>query len=273
MVDVRRQALQLVLHDIPIDHRPFGGSVRSFPFVSRIEHIGGADRQQHADDNSKQEAHLETFRLKSRQNGAGITLSFAFSSGQATDRHNVRPTNRRAAHQAPERFQQWNRFLIRTFHVHRWGNDSFHKRCFSDDALSIRIFTKRDRLMASYDLDTASDDLRTTARNVQKSTKEGVEAAQGNARKIAEKINDRISDGVNASWAAASDALDRARETAGGIGAAASETFDEGVGRAEEVLKSGGRDLAKRVGRQPLEALLLAGAVGYLIGYLLHKRD
>lgn len=127
--------------------------------------------------------------------------------------------------------------------------------------------------MASYDFGTASDDLQTTARDVENSTKEGVESAQANARKIAEKVNDTITDGVNAFWAAAGDTLDRAREAAGEIGVAASGTFDEGVERAGKVLKSGGKDLADRVARQPLEALLLAGAVGYFIGYLLHKRD
>jgi ElaB/YqjD/DUF883 family membrane-anchored ribosome-binding protein len=64
------------------------------------------------------------------------------------------------------------------------------------------------------------------------------------------------------------EARDHAWDVAQRAGALARDTAAEAYRRGERA----GRDIAERVEERPLAALLMAGAIGYAIAYLLHAR-
>ena len=85
---------------------------------------------------------------------------------------------------------------------------------------------------------------------------------------------------------AASDVVDKARSMAQGIGEQARSTLADAGNTAQDLARQArdqagqiydqgsraGRYLAHNVEQNPLVALLVAGAVGYGIAYLLHRR-
>ncbi len=127
--------------------------------------------------------------------------------------------------------------------------------------------------MAPHDFKQVSGDLQTTLNDAseaaEKSVKEVGDFAQKTVANLGAQAAEKISDSLEASR----DALDRSRDAAGAAGAQISDALGEAARSGEAALRRGGADIGARVIRQPLEALLLAGAVGYLIGYLLHRGD
>jgi hypothetical protein len=77
------------------------------------------------------------------------------------------------------------------------------------------------------------------------------------AKEMAQRTAQAAHETSEAGWDVAQKASARAREVAG-------EAYAQGERTA--------RELARRVEEQPLAALLIAGAVGYAMAYLLHGR-
>jgi hypothetical protein len=88
-------------------------------------------------------------------------------------------------------------------------------------------------------------------------------------RDLGELVNESSANGLDAArealhkaGASLTTAADRGRITL-------DELADDGAG----MLRRGGRTMSAAFTRRPLEALLLAGAVGYLIGFSIPPRD
>jgi ElaB/YqjD/DUF883 family membrane-anchored ribosome-binding protein len=88
-------------------------------------------------------------------------------------------------------------------------------------------------------------------------TSERIEAASRQAKDMAQRAAQTAQDTGDAAWDVAQKVTTQARDAAG-----------EAYARGER----GARELARRVEEQPLAALLIAGAVGYAIAYLVHAR-
>ena len=82
--------------------------------------------------------------------------------------------------------------------------------------------------------------------------------------------------------ATAQDALDAAPDVATGLYAqvqaraqdvagALPESAGDALAAGHQAVRSGGEQVARRVVQRPVEALMLAGAIGYLIGWALNR--
>ncbi len=104
--------------------------------------------------------------------------------------------------------------------------------------------------------------------DVKKATKDSV--AQTSQAGLETK--DKVEDAVGAAPDTADDLYKQARtktkDMVNDIPGSASDAFAAG----HEAIRSGGERVARRVTKQPVEAILLAGAIGYLIGWA-GKRD
>ncbi|WP_051955981.1 CsbD family protein [Beijerinckia mobilis] len=63
----------------------------------------------------------------------------------------------------------------------------------------------------------------------------------------------------------------RVKETVQDATAHVPEAVSDTVERGQELCRQGVDTIGKRAGRQPLETLFLAGALGYLLGWALHR--
>jgi ElaB/YqjD/DUF883 family membrane-anchored ribosome-binding protein len=86
---------------------------------------------------------------------------------------------------------------------------------------------------------------------------ERIDSASQQAKDMAQRAAQTVQETSTAAWDVAQKASAQAREAAG-------EAYAQGERAA--------RDLARRVEEQPLAALMIAGAVGYAMAYLLHGR-
>ncbi|ACB93896.1 CsbD family protein [Beijerinckia indica] len=68
------------------------------------------------------------------------------------------------------------------------------------------------------------------------------------------------------------DLYGRIKESVQDASAQVPDSVSETVEKGQEIYKHGVEQLGKRVGTQPFEALLLAGALGYLLGWAMHRR-
>lgn len=102
---------------------------------------------------------------------------------------------------------------------------------------------------------------------------------EGKARETINKAAAAVKDGADAAAAGASsvldDAMERGREAAAFVedtarraGAQAGEIGEQVYARGERAARS----VARQTKEEPLAALLIAGAVGVAIGYLLARR-
>ena len=78
---------------------------------------------------------------------------------------------------------------------------------------------------------------------------------------------------VNQAAGAAQDALGQAKDAVRSAVDAAPEIASRASDAGQRYLRQGNEAVANRVGEQQLVALLIAGAVGYALGWLLHGRD
>ena len=74
------------------------------------------------------------------------------------------------------------------------------------------------------------------------------------------------SDTFDTASSASGDITDRARAKVSDMVGALPNNSDDVFG----AIRSGGDEVARRVNRQPVEALLLAGAIGYLVGWAIN---
>lgn len=118
--------------------------------------------------------------------------------------------------------------------------------------------------MASGDTTNASNDIGKRIEGAAEQAKSTLNEAAANARQTAK-------DYVSAAQDSASDLYGRAqgnvRDAAAHLTDGASEALDAG----RRTYNRGSDALASRVTKQPLEALLLAGAIGYLVGWATNR--
>ena len=103
---------------------------------------------------------------------------------------------------------------------------------------------------------TSEDDLK-------KATKD----AAARASQVGHETIGEARDTLDAAPSAAGDVIDRARAEAHGL----VDALRNNPGDALGAIRTGGDGVARRVTRQPVEALLLACAIGYLAGWALNR--
>ena len=90
------------------------------------------------------------------------------------------------------------------------------------------------------------------------------EATKANAASFA----GQAADAARSAMGSAQDTFDAAKQKveslSGDLPGAMAQALDAG--------QRGGQEIARRVSKQPLETVLLAGALGYLLAWLLHRR-
>ena len=94
-----------------------------------------------------------------------------------------------------------------------------------------------------------------------------VDALQGQAADLAQGATDYARDALDTAKSHAQDLAGRASAAAGQIREQLPDADD-----LREAGKRGSTNLARQVARQPFESLLLAGAVGYLAAWIIHRR-
>jgi vacuolar-type H+-ATPase subunit H len=102
-----------------------------------------------------------------------------------------------------------------------------------------------------------ASDLADDARKLAGKAADRIDAASQQAKGIAQRAAQTAQETGEAAWDVAQRAGAQARDVAG-------RAYAQGERTA--------RELAHRVEEQPLTALLIAGAVGYAIAYLVHHR-
>ncbi len=99
---------------------------------------------------------------------------------------------------------------------------------------------------------TSEDDLK-------KATKD----AAARASQVGHETIVEARDTLDVAPSAAGDVIDRTRGVA--------DALRDNAGDVPGAIRSGGDEVARRVARQPVEALLLAGAIGYLVGWAINR--
>ena len=109
-----------------------------------------------------------------------------------------------------------------------------------------------------------ADDLRDTAKDTGERVRDTAGQAGGESAAVGSSLADKASEVAAQVKDAVGAALDKARDQMPG---SASDAVDAG----KRAYSQGGENLGLRVARQPLEALLLAGAIGYLVGWATNR--
>ena len=104
--------------------------------------------------------------------------------------------------------------------------------------------------------------------------KSDVKCAAANTADLKQGANEMASDlggqaqGYKAQAAdAASDLYGRAKDTARSASDALPDSVGDAASAGRRAYEGGAEQLARQVTKQPFEALLLAGAIGYLVGW------
>jgi ElaB/YqjD/DUF883 family membrane-anchored ribosome-binding protein len=103
--------------------------------------------------------------------------------------------------------------------------------------------------------------------------------AKENARDTAEQLGKSANEAVERVGGQVQPALDQGKSMAQDLATQASEAGRQAVGRTGELLqnvapqaKEVARYARQHIVEQPLTALLIASAIGYGLGYLIHRR-
>jgi ElaB/YqjD/DUF883 family membrane-anchored ribosome-binding protein len=133
------------------------------------------------------------------------------------------------------------------------------------DAAASRLRTVGDR--AKPALDDAKGHAAETIGYVKDSVAAGANALKNQTADLSQQASDYAKSAMDTAKDHAADLADRAQMAAGQI--------RDGLPTADDLRAVGERGrhhLARQVASQPLEALLLAGAVGYLAAWIIHRR-
>lgn len=116
-----------------------------------------------------------------------------------------------------------------------------------------------------------SDDPTEVAKDIGPRTKSAADRARGGLSDAASTAADHASDAAGKVSDKATDVYQRVRD-------GASDFSDKLPGSASDAVDAGKRaytksndQLARTIGQQPIEALLLAGAIGYLVGWAANR--
>ena len=142
---------------------------------------------------------------------------------------------------------------------------------------------------AKYETSAAVHDVAARGQAASAAAKPSVDAAAGHAGEAIDQmkdaaasatgpVKDTAAQAVQGAASSAQDAVgtlsDQAQDLAARGAAAAGQIRDQ-IPSADEMRAAGRRgseQIARQVARQPFEALLLAGAVGYLAAWIIHRR-
>jgi ElaB/YqjD/DUF883 family membrane-anchored ribosome-binding protein len=101
-----------------------------------------------------------------------------------------------------------------------------------------------------------SEDIKSVAKDIGDSTAKGSEEAKKSFQDNAAQASDM-----------ASDLYGRAKDTVKSVTDGLPDSASEALASGKRVYQDGTDQLVRQIAKQPLEALLLAGAIGYLVGW------
>ena len=103
--------------------------------------------------------------------------------------------------------------------------------------------------------------------DAKKATKDSV----ARASQAGLETRDRATDAVDAAPEVAGDLYNEARGTVEDTVSDVPGSAGDALAASRDAIRVGGERVARRVTKQPLEALLLAGAIGYLVGWAVSR--
>ena len=103
--------------------------------------------------------------------------------------------------------------------------------------------------------------------DAKKATKDSV----AQASQVGLETKDRAAEAFDAAPGIAGDLYNKARGKAQDMVNDVPGAASDALAASQQAIRSGGAQVAQRVTKQPLEALLLAGAIGYLIGWAVSR--
>ena len=112
-----------------------------------------------------------------------------------------------------------------------------------------------------------SDDVKNTTKDIEKAGRAAQDAAQEKASQVAEKTQDYAANVSDKTKDVYGRAKEKVRDASERLPDSASETFAAG----QDALSRGATQLADQVAKQPIEALFLAGAIGFLVGWATNR--
>ena len=118
--------------------------------------------------------------------------------------------------------------------------------------------------MTSDDAVEASKDIAARAKTTSDRIKGGLSDAAASAADQASDAAGKVSD-------KASDVYSRVRDTASDLGDKLPGSASEAIDAGKRAYSKSNDQLALQIGKQPIEALLLAGAIGYLVGWAANR--
>jgi ElaB/YqjD/DUF883 family membrane-anchored ribosome-binding protein len=112
-----------------------------------------------------------------------------------------------------------------------------------------------------------SDDIKDTAKNLGSSAGKMGDDIKKSAHAAADDATDSAKGYASQASDAASDLYGRAKDAVNSATDSLPNSASDALAAGKKVYEGGADQLVRQIAKQPLEALLLAGAIGYLVGW------
>lgn len=112
-----------------------------------------------------------------------------------------------------------------------------------------------------------SDDIKSAAKDFASSVGKTAGDAQQALRDGASRYTAQAQDVTDGASGKASDLYGRANDTLNSAANGLPDSTADSIAAGQRVYDRGTAQLARQVSKQPIEALILAGAIGYLVGW------
>ena len=122
--------------------------------------------------------------------------------------------------------------------------------------------------MTSDDPVAAANDIADRAKGAVKGT---ADSAKSRLDATAGSVADRASEAAGKVSDKVADVYQRVSEGAAGLGDKLPGSAGDAVEAGKRAYAKSSDHVARQIGRQPIEALLLAGAIGYLVGWAANR--
>lgn len=116
-----------------------------------------------------------------------------------------------------------------------------------------------------------SDDMKNTAKDIADRVEQKSVDARSSMRGTASKTGDMARDFAAQASDTASDLYGRAQDNMRDVADRLPGTASDAVAASQRAYQTSSKTVAHHVSKQPLEALLLAGAIGYLVGWATNR--
>ncbi len=116
-----------------------------------------------------------------------------------------------------------------------------------------------------------SDDLKKTAKDIGDSVGDVAEHAGDKASETGSVAASRVKGAAQQGASYAQDAFGRAKDGVAGLGDQLPDSASDALDASRKAYSRGSDQFARQVAKQPIEALLLAGAIGYLVGWAANR--